>query len=205
MIDLQNALTLIAATAILGLSPGPAVFATIARAIGHPFHQTLLFIAGIVLADFVFAVLAMEGFAVLVSKYDILFLMLRFGGAAYLLYLGTKVLFSRSSPHEINAIEPETGWKLVASGFLLTAGNPKDLLFFVSFLPAFIDVKQAETGEILTAALLIVITFVATLSFYALLASWARNWLSNPRTSLWLNRLAGGILILVGLTIIYAV
>lgn len=75
----------------------------------------------------------------------------------------------------------------------------------MSFLPAFIDVKQAETGEILTAALLIVITFVATLSFYALLASWARNWLSNPRTSLWLNRLAGGILILVGLTIIYAV
>ncbi|HAJ89858.1 MAG TPA: hypothetical protein DCM27_02405 [Rhodospirillaceae bacterium] len=198
----EQAIGLVIATAILGLSPGPAVFATVARSLSHPFRITLFFIMGIVLGDLIFAMIAMGGFAFLVAQHEIYFLILKWLGGAYLIYLGGKTLLSPSSVKHIQTVETEGKWKLVVSGFLLTAGNPKDLLFFVSFLPAFIDLKTAGLTDMLLAAILIVITFIATLCFYAGLVTIAGNWLNNPKAVLWLDRMAGIILVIVGLMVL---
>ena len=203
IISFENAAALVTATAILGLSPGPAVFATLARSICLPFRRTFIFITGIVFADFVFAMLAMGGLALLVSQHTEYFMILKYAGAAYLLYLGGRALTSKSSVREIQKIEGESNGKLFLSGFLLTAGNPKDLLFFVSFLPAFIDLKTADSSQMAIAAALIVITFIATLSFYAGLFSIAGKWLKNPRMISWLDKIAGVILIAVGFAVIF--
>ncbi len=202
-LDFQSSIALVAATAVLGLSPGPAVFATLARSICLPLRMTFIFILGIVFADFVFAMLAMGGLALLVSQHAEYFMMLKYAGAAYLFYLGVRAIFSKSSVRDIEKIEGESPRKLFMSGFLLTAGNPKDLLFFVSFLPAFIDLKNADALQMAIAAALIVVTFIATLSFYAGLVSWARQWLKSPIIMAWLDKIAGFILILVGLAIIF--
>lgn len=199
---IENAITLIVATAILGLSPGPAVFATVARSISLPFKKTAFFIAGIVLGDFVFAILAMGGLAMLVSQQQILFHILKLVGALYLLYLGMMALISNSTLKNVQAVTTERRMKLFVSGLLLTAGNPKDLLFFVSFLPAFIDLTTAGIVQMLIAAVLIALTFTVTLSFYAVLVSITREWLSNKRIFIWFDKIAGVILIVVGLTII---
>lgn len=203
-ITFENAIALITATAILGLSPGPAVFATVARAMSLPFRKTLLFIAGIVFGDFIFAMLAMGGVALLVSQHAFYFLILKCAGGGYLLYLGLRALLSKATIKDIQKIEGEGRWKLLSSGFILTAGNPKDLLFFVSFLPAFIDLKSADLTQMLIAAALIVVTFIATLSFYAGLVSIAGKWLRNPKTISILDRMAGIILMCVGLMVLFA-
>lgn len=202
-IDVEHAIGLVVATAVLGLSPGPAVFATLARAMCLPFKRVFIFISGIVLADFIFAMLAMCGVALLVSQHAEYFLILKYGGGLYLLYLGGRSLLSKASAKNIQKMKEENGWKLFTSGFLLTAGNPKDLLFFVSFLPAFIDLETADTQQMAIAAALIVITFIATLSFYAGLVSWAGKLLQNPRIISWLDNIAGLILIGVGLMVIF--
>jgi len=201
---IENAIALMIATAILGLSPGPAVFATVARSINLPFKRTAFFIAGIVFGDFVFAMMAMGGLAVLVSQHQTLFQILRCVGGGYLLYLGMMALVSKATVKEIQSVAPESRLKLMTSGFLLTAGNPKDLLFFVSFLPAFIDLKTAGAEQMAMAAAVIVVTFVATLSFYAALISVVGKWLRNPKTLFWLERMAGVILIAVGLIVLFA-
>lgn len=201
---IENAIALMIATAILGLSPGPAVFATVARSINLPFKRTAFFIAGIVFGDFVFAMMAMGGLAVLVSQHQTLFQILRCVGGGYLLYLGMMALVSKATVKEIQSVAPESRLKLMTSGFLLTAGNPKDLLFFVSFLPAFIDLKTAGAEQMAMAAAVIVVTFVATLSFYAALISVVGKWLRNPKTLFWLDRMAGVILIAVGLIVLFA-
>lgn len=200
---IENAIALMVATAVLGLSPGPAVFATVARSISLPFKKTAFFIVGIVFGDFVFAMLAMAGLAVLVSQHQFLFQILRCVGGGYLVYLGLAALASRAIVKDLQVVEPESRLKLLTSGFLLTAGNPKDLLFFVSFLPAFIDLKTAGLGQMGIAAGLIVVTFIATLSFYAALVSVAGKWLREPRTIFWLDKMAGGILIIVGLVVLF--
>lgn len=201
---IENAIALMIATAILGLSPGPAVFATVARSINLPFKRTAFFIAGIVFGDFIFAMMAMGGLAVLVSQHQTLFQILRCVGGGYLLYLGMMALVSKATVKEIQSVAPESRLKLMTSGFLLTAGNPKDLLFFVSFLPAFIDLKTAGAEQMAMAAAVIVITFIATLSFYAALISVVGKWLRNPKTLFWLDRMAGVILIAVGLIVLFA-
>lgn len=201
---IENAIALMIATAILGLSPGPAVFATVARSINLPFKRTAFFIAGIVFGDFVFAMMAMGGLAVLVSQHQTLFQILRCVGGGYLLYLGMMALVSKATVKDIQSVAPESRLKLMTSGFLLTAGNPKDLLFFVSFLPAFIDLKTAGAEQMAMAAAVIVITFIATLSFYAALVSVVGEWLRNPKTIFWLDRMAGVILIVVGLIVLFA-
>lgn len=203
ILSFENAIALVTATAILGLSPGPAVFATLARAICLPFRRTFIFIMGIVLADFTFAMLAMGGVALLVSQHTEYFLILKYCGGLYLLYLGVRALLSKASAKNIEKMEGESRLKLFVSGFLLTAGNPKDLLFFVSFLPAFIDLRTVDATQMALAASLIVVTFIATLSFYAGLVSWAGQWLKNPRIISWLDKIAGVILIAVGFAVIF--
>ncbi len=198
----QALIGLVIATAILGLSPGPAVFATIARAINLGLGRTYLFIAGIVVADFVFALLAMLGLATLISQYEPAFIALKLGGGLYLIYLGYKAWRSSAATRQLASAEPEKGWKIFLSGFLLTASNPKDLLFFVSFLPAFVDLKQITPETLILPAILIVLTFIGTLSVYALGAFKVREWLKNEKSVLWLNRLAAVTMTLVGVAVL---
>lgn len=200
---IENAIALMIATAFLGLAPGPAVFATISKAINLPFSKTAFFIAGIVLGDFLFAMLAMGGLSVFVSQYQIIFSVLRYIGAAYLLYLGVSALISKPSMKKISSTIPHSYLKLIVSGFLLTATNPKDLLFFLSFLPAFIDLKIADAKHMIMAALVVVVTFTVTLTFYATLFTLVRGWLCNYQTLCFLNRIAALILIGVGLTVLF--
>jgi threonine/homoserine/homoserine lactone efflux protein len=201
-IDVQAMIGLVIATAILGLSPGPAVFATIARAINLGLGRTYLFIAGIVVADFVFALLAMLGLATLISQYEPAFIALKIGGGLYLIYLGYKAWRSSAATRQQASAAPEKGWKIFLSGFLLTASNPKDLLFFVSFLPAFVDLKQITPETLILPAILIVLTFIGTLSVYALGAFKVREWLKNEKSVLWLNRLAAVTMTLVGVAVL---
>ena len=202
-IDMQAMIGLVIATAILGLSPGPAVFATIARAINLGLAKTYLFIAGIVVADFVFAMLAMLGLATLISQYEPAFIALKIAGGLYLIYLGYKSWRSSAAARQTAGVAAEKGWKIFMSGFLLTASNPKDLLFFVSFLPAFVDLRQISASTLVIPAILIVVTFIGTLSVYALGAYKVREWLKNERSVLWLNRLAAVTMTLVGVAVLF--
>lgn len=200
----ENALALSLATAILGLSPGPAVFATVGRSLSMPFRRVALFILGIVIGDFVFAMLAMGGLALLISQHALYFSLLKCVGGGYLLYLGMMAMvYASGQIRSIEKIAPESPLTLVGSGFILTSGNPKDLLFFVSFLPAFLDLRSATGTDMAMASAVIVVTFIGTLSFYAGLGAVAGKWLKTPRTVLWLDRAAGLILVLAGLAVLF--
>jgi threonine/homoserine/homoserine lactone efflux protein len=86
---------------------------------------------------------------------------------------------------------------------MLTASNPKDLLFFVGFLPVFLDLQDPDPFEIFIASIVIVISFLATLSFYAVLASHARQWFKSKKSIIFLHRIAGTLMIGAGLFVIF--
>jgi threonine/homoserine/homoserine lactone efflux protein len=199
--DLHSLTALAIATIILGLSPGPAVFATIGRSLSTGLGATYLFITGIILGDLLFSLMAMLGLAALATHYAGLFTTLKILGGGYLIYLG---FLSFKTAQQSNTIQTytETGVKLIASGFLLTASNPKDLLFFVGFLPLFMDLKNAGIAEMSIASIVICLSFILTLSFYALVANSVRAWFKSGRAVVWLHRVAGVLMLGVGVGVI---
>ena len=199
---LSAMLGLFVATAILGLSPGPAVFATIGRSLGQGQKPVFLFIIGIILGDLVFSLMAMLGLAALAATYGSIFTAVKIIGGLYLMYLGVQS-WRDSNKAKIKTAYDEQGWKLVTSGFLLTASNPKDLLFFVGFLPAFMDLKAATFTDMFTASVIIVAAFIITLSFYALLAAQVRKKFSNERSIRLLHKIAGVMLVGVGIMVMF--
>lgn len=194
------------ATFLLGLSPGPAVFATIGRALSAGLGRTYLFILGIILGDLLFASLAMLGLAYLVSSYAFIFVLLKVMGSFWLFYLGYGALRAEASSTKLTASAEvsEAPLQSILSGFLLTASNPKDLIFFISFLPAFLDLGTITPLGIALAASTIALTFLVTLSCYALPAARMRQSLTSARNQLWLNRIAGVTLIAVGILMLIA-
>lgn len=94
-------------------------------------------------------------------------------------------------------------WQLFTSGFFLTSSNPKDLLFFIGFLPAFVDVEQPRIDVFLIAAIVIVITFFATLSFYACSAAMMRKVFSDADNLTRLNKISGVVIICAGLYVMF--
>ncbi len=188
---------------VLGMVPGPAVFATIARALSKDLKSTYLFILGILVGDAFFALLAMMGLAVLAMHYMIVFLMIKIIGGGYLIYLGV-VHFKNSKMKDMSSHDTEKGWRLVTSGFVLTASNPKDLIFFVSLLPAFINLETASINDIILVAFVVAFTFLITLSLYAVLANSMKRFFQNSERFKILNRIVGTTLICVGLFVIYS-
>jgi len=189
------------ATIVLGLSPGPAVFATVGRALGTDMKSVYLFILGIILGDLAFSLIAMLGLAALAAAWTPLFVVLKIVGGGYLVYLGVMSL-KRSKKPELKMEYKERGWKLVTSGFFLTASNPKDLLFFIGFLPAFVDLKHPQFMQMFVASWVIVFSFLATLSFYALAANGARRWFQNENSIRILHGVAGVLMICAGVFVI---
>ena len=209
MTDILNIPGLALATFILGISPGPAVFATLSVALSHSRQAVILFITGILMGDILFASLAMIGLGTIADHIPTLLLLIRIMGGFYLIYLGIRAWPQKQMLESVNDNMPVQTIPLASphmflAGFILTASNPKDLLFFVTFLPAFIDLKSATLPDMMMAAALIVITFIGTLSVYAGLGSVTGVWLRTPKTVLWLDRVAGGILILAGLMVLFS-
>ena len=202
--NFESLIALALATMVLGLAPGPAVFATLARALSIGVTSTYIFIAGIVVGDFLFAMLAMMGLAEIASNYTSLFMILKIIGAGYLIYLGIKSWNVSVTPSLELSFE-ESKVSLFTSGFFLTCGNPKDLLFFVVFLPSFVDLSTAKIGGgILVAALTVMVVFTATLSVFVLGAQPLKKWLQKEKHARWLHRISGITMILVGCTIIFS-
>lgn len=166
-----------------------------------PLNRVYLFIAGIIAGDALYALLAMVGLAVLAQKFTLIFLLLKMVGGAYLIYLGIKSWSNSSQPHYRTA-QHENAFQLFCSGFFLTSSNPKDLLFFVGFLPLFIDLKTAGFSRMGIATLVIVLMFVSTLSFYAVGAAYVKHWFQNERAVIWFYRAAALLMCGVGIAVI---
>ncbi len=198
---MDSLLTLAFATAVLGLSPGPAVFATIGKSLSQGVQAAYIFILGILTGDVMFALMAMMGLAAIASHYTIFFLILKLIGGGYLIYLGFTNL-KHAKTRKIHDEFSDKGWKLYLSGFLLTSSNPKDLLFFIAFLPAFMDLENTSLVDMVIASIVIAVTFFVTLSVYALLADRMRKIFKHDKALTLINRISGVLLILVGIAVL---
>lgn len=195
---LETWLAFSAASIVLLLIPGPTILLVISYALGQGWRVALPMAAGVALGDFTAMTLSMLGIGALLLASASVFTVLKWIGAAYLIWLGVK-LFRAGGSFETKArTEATSPVKMLAHAWLITALNPKSITFFVAFLPQFLDTKAPFLKQ-----MAIFETTFLTLAFlnafgYALVASKARNLFRSERAIRAFNRTGGTLLIGAG-------
>jgi threonine/homoserine/homoserine lactone efflux protein len=190
------------ASAILVAIPGPTVLLVISYALGHGRRFALATTAGVALGDLTSMTASMLGLGVILAASAALFTALKWVGAAYLIYLGIK-LWRAPIQAEKGAAQAETtetrASRIFAHAYAVTALNPKSIIFFVAFVPQFIDAHAAAAPQIVIFEATFVLLGTLNAFGYAMLASAARRAIRSPRVQRVVNRTGGTLLIGAGI------
>jgi threonine/homoserine/homoserine lactone efflux protein len=172
MLDYSKLYFFIGATLALLIVPGPAVLYITARSANQGRLAGLVSVLAIETANFLQAVAAALGLSAILLSSALAFDIVKYLGAAYLIYLGIRKLLTRDSGIENEEVQRESLSRIYWQGFLVNILNPKTALFFFAFLPQFVD---PERGSVTVQTLMLGAIFVGfaliTDSLYALLAS----------------------------------
>ena len=176
-------------------SPGPGVAAVVARALGRGLSGAPAFIAGFLAGDLIWFTLAATGLAMLAQTAHTVFVVVRYAGAAYLLYLAWRLWTTPAGALEVaQAPRRERPLQLFMGTLALTLGNPKTMVFFLAVLPTVVELKRLSVGGFLEIALVISCVLPAVLGAYAVFAARARARLSRPETVRWVQRGTGAVM-----------
>ena len=187
--------TFAAASAVLLIIPGPTILTVISYSIAHGRRANVPLVAAVALGDSTALVVSLLGLGALLATSAFWFTVVKSAGGLYLLYLGIKLLRAGISPSELLApAVPGSRWKLFANTYLVTALNPKGIVFFVAFLPQFINTGAGVAQQLWILAVTFVALATVNATLYAVFASTARKVLSSPRAQRRFN-LAGGALL----------
>jgi len=191
-------ISLAGAMLLLAIIPGPGVFATVARALASGFKHASVVIAGIVLGDLVFLFLAIYGLSAMATILGDLFALVRYAGGAYLIWLGYKLWAVKPRPESIEGVE-ELSWKSnFATGLAITLGNPKVILFYLGFLPTFVDLNALSGFDVTIIALVVSMVLASVMLGYAYAAVRARQLFNSEKAEKNMNRAAAGVMITTG-------
>ena len=176
-------------------TPGPGIAALVARVLARGTAGVPWFIAGFVTGDLVWFAIAATGLAVLAQSFATLFLIIKYAGAAYLLFLAFRLWTAPAGSIGLGRpARAESGPRLFLAGFAVTIGNPKVIVFFLALLPTVVRLDTLSPAGFLQIAALSVVILSAVLTTYALAASRARRLFTSPRSLRALNRGTGAMM-----------
>lgn len=192
-------LAFVAASLALLMIPGPTVLLVLSYALSKGRAVALASVAGVALGDFIAMSLSLLGLGALIATSALLFTVLKWIGAAYLIWLGVKLIRSAPSAGLGEVRQDVTAKSVFWHNTLVTALNPKSIGFFIAFVPQFITADAAIAPQFA----ILITTFVtlagANALLYALAADRLRSTINRPSVITALTRAGGGVLIAMGL------
>jgi len=202
----ESGFTFFIAIFIFGITPGPGIFAILAKSMSQGAKSCWWLSAGMSISDICYLVMACFGLASLANAWEEVFLVIRILGGAYLVYLGWKMwtsvpVLAQELNHQNLKVEAKNNISAFIQGFMISASNPKVILFYIAFLPTFMDVTQLGGQDVAIAALLTFVALMSGLTLVAIMAAQARRHLRSPRSLTLVNRTAGSIMASAGLYI----
>ncbi|MDX5595042.1 LysE family translocator [Pseudovibrio sp. SPO723] len=183
---------------VAAITPGPGIAALVARVLGSGTRGAPAFCMGMLSGDLVWFTLAALGMAAIASTFAWAFVILKYLGAAYLLYLAVKMWRAGAFKQADEVSDAELkGTRLSAylAGFTLTLGNPKVVLFYMALMPNLIPLDQMTLlfyGELV---LVLQVTLTVVLGGYVLLASRARKMMTSQRAVNRLTKSASAVMV----------
>lgn len=194
--------TFIVAVFAFILTPGPGVFATIAKAMTEGAWSVLPLTIGLATGDAIYMVFSAYGLSALANNFNGLFTVIKFVGAGYLFYLAWKMW--TTLPDEVSNVKTDkpsrniNGLKNATSGFLISISNPKVILFYVSLLPSFFPVATLNNFDIMVLCLVIFLCAVISMMLYAFMAHFAQKQLKSSKARQRFNRVGASFMGIAG-------
>ena len=186
----------VGAALVLLVVPGPAVLYIFARSVEQGRAAGFVSILGIHTATLVHVLAATLGLSAILASSALAFAVVKYAGAAYLIWLGLVKLFGRAEGPGVGASPARHGHaRLFRDGFVVNLLNPKTALFFLAFLPQFVEVERGHVGmQIAFLGLTFTALGIVTDGCYALAAGTAGNWLKRSPAYLKAERYVSGVL-----------
>ena len=206
MLELSRLPVFLLASLILLLTPGPAVLYIVARSLDQGRLAGLVSVLSVEIGNSFHVIAAALGVSALLMSSALAFSVVKYLGAAYLVYLGLHKLFSGSELQPTVAVERQRLRAIFSQGVVVAALNPKTALFFLAFLPQFVDRSRGSVaGQMLALGCMFVAMAIVSDGLYALLAGSVGQWLKGTRAFLWAERyVAGSIYVGLGVTAAFA-
>lgn len=195
--SLELWLAFAAAAALLLIIPGPTILTVISYSMAHGRRANVPLVLAVALGDSTALALSLLGLGALLATSALWFTLVKWVGGLYLIYLGIKLLragvAAMPAPATPAAV-PASRWRLFANTYLVTALNPKGIVFFVAFLPQFIDAAAPVAAQLWLLATTFVVLAVINASLYAVFAASARRLLGSARAQRRFNLVGGSLL-----------
>jgi threonine/homoserine/homoserine lactone efflux protein len=190
--NMDGILVFAIAYAIVVVTPGPGLAAFVGQILGHGVKAAPAQALGIYVGDLVWYALAATGLAALAHAFAEIFTVVKWVGAAYLVYLAYRMW--TAVPQSLDAAAtrgPMSNRGLFASSLMVTLSNPKAIVFYLAVLPAIVDLRELTLPGFALGAILIAVILFAILAAYAFAAHAARGFFRSPRAMRTLNRVSG--------------
>ena len=193
-------LAFVVATIILLMIPGPTILTVISYSLSHGTRARVPLVAAVALGDSTALVLSLLGLGALLASSAAWFIAVKWIGGLYLLYLGIKLLRSGISPVQLTANgSQDSPWQVFANTWMVTSLNPKGIVFFVAFLPQFVDPAGAVAQQLWILSVTFVCLAAINAMAYAIFALSARRVLQSDGAQRGFNLTGGSLLSAAGL------
>ena len=198
--SVEGWLAFVAASAVLLIIPGPTILTVISYSVAHGRRANAPLVAAVALGDSTALVLSLLGLGALLKASAFWFTAIKWTGGLYLIYLGVKLLRAGFTATDLVApAAPGSRWRLFASTYAVTALNPKGMIFFVAFLPQFLNPAADVAGQLWVLAVTFVALATLNATLYAVFAATARRMLASPRAQRRFNFAGGSLLSAAGI------
>ena len=188
----------VASLALLAV-PGPTIIMVVSQALAHGRPVAMVSVLGVGLGDLMAASLSIAGVGTILAASATAFTVIKWLGAAYLIYIGVKMWRTPVSAIDVSGgAEHSRRWPVFRDAFFVTLFNPKGIVFFLAFVPQFIQPTQPFIPQASVLVGIFVVLGMANAAAYAVLASSARQWIKRPAVLRGATRLGALFLIAAG-------
>jgi threonine/homoserine/homoserine lactone efflux protein len=188
------------AAMVILVIPGPTIILVISQAVAHGRKSVLPLAAGVVCGDFTAMTLSLCGLGAILAASAVVFNLLKWVGAIYLVYLGIRLWRSDSGHGKIpQPNENVSARSLFRSAYIVTALNPKGIAFFVAFMPQFINPQKPVLAQFMLLGATFLLLAVTNAALYAMFAGQLSDTLRKSHVHKWFNRCGGSALIGAGI------
>ena len=186
--DISAMIVFAVAVALGTAAPGPTTVTLVARVLATGVRGNLLFGLGLVLGDIVWLACAVFGIAAMATALHDVMVLLKYAGAAYLLYLAYRLWTAPVSSEAAPAASLRQGLRALAGGFTLAMANAKTMMFYLALIPNLIEVTRVDAVTFVQLSLLLTLVYAAVQAGYTLAALRARGFLASPKKRRLMNR-----------------
>lgn len=193
-------LALLGAAIMISLSPGAGFATAVSFGLSNGVRGAAPAVFGLICGYGTQMLIVSLGLGALIATSPIVFNVIKYLGAAYLIWLGVQVIRSHAEL-ELHNVEPLRRRERFIRAFLVNISNPKGMVFLLALVPQFLNPTEPQAPQLWMIGLTLVLVDWIVMTGYSGIAARLRTFVQNPKGRAWLNRASGSALIMAGLVL----